>query len=107
MCYTYIRHCRKSWTVSMARIQLVMPDEDRDRFIHEARREGISLSEWLRLAARERVERRRQLARFATVDEVANFFTRCDQSGEPGVEPDWAEHLEVIRGSREGGVSGT
>jgi len=35
----------------MARIPLVMPDEDRDRFVHEAREEGVSLGEWLRLAA--------------------------------------------------------
>jgi hypothetical protein len=91
----------------MARIQLVMPDEDRDRFVHEARKEGISLSEWLRLAARERVERSHRLARFATAEELAGFFERCDQSAEPGVEPDWEDHLEVIRGSRERGVSGT
>jgi len=91
----------------MARIQLVMPDEDRDRFIHEARKEGISLSEWLRLAARERVERTRQLARFTSVEELAEFFKRCDQSREPGVEPDWDEHLEAMKGSRERGVSGT
>jgi hypothetical protein len=38
----------------MARIQLVLPDEDRDRFVHAANAEGVSLSEWLRLAARER-----------------------------------------------------
>jgi len=43
-----------------------MPDADRDLFVHEARKEGISLSEWLRLAARERAERRREQGRFAT-----------------------------------------
>ena len=32
----------------MARVQLVMPDEDRDRFVHQAKREGMSLSAWLR-----------------------------------------------------------
>ena len=26
----------------MARVQLVMPDEDRDRFVHQAKREGMS-----------------------------------------------------------------
>ena len=32
----------------MARVQLVMPDADRDRFVDQARREGMSLSAWLR-----------------------------------------------------------
>ena len=40
----------------MARIQLVLSDEDRDRFVHQARREGKTLSEWLRTAARRRLE---------------------------------------------------
>ena len=36
----------------MARVQLVMPDDDRERFVDQARREGMSLSAWLRAAAR-------------------------------------------------------
>ena len=40
----------------MARVQLVIPDEDRDRFVHQARREGMTLSAWLRTAARERLK---------------------------------------------------
>ena len=32
----------------MARVQLVMPDADKDRFVHQARREGMSLDESLR-----------------------------------------------------------
>ena len=29
---------------AMARVQLVIPDEDRDRFVHQARKEGMTLS---------------------------------------------------------------
>ena len=36
----------------MARVQLIIPDEDRDRFIRQARREGLTFSAWLRAAAR-------------------------------------------------------
>ena len=43
----------------MARVQLVMADDDRDRFVHQARQEGMSLSAWLREAAHERLEKRR------------------------------------------------
>ena len=32
----------------MARVQLVIPDEDRDRFVHQAQRTGMTLSAWLR-----------------------------------------------------------
>lgn len=91
----------------MARIQLVMPDEDRDLFVHEARKEGISLSEWLRLAARERAERRREQPRFATREQLQEFFARCDRIEGAGVEPDWEAHLAVMRTSRSGGESGT
>ena len=40
----------------MARVQLVIPDEDRDRFVRQARSEGMTLSEWLRFAAHRRLE---------------------------------------------------
>lgn len=93
----------------MARIQLVLPDDDRDRFVHEARREGVSLSEWLRLAARERLERNAARQHFRDETEVAGFFARCDETAGEGAgpEPDWAEHLETIRRSRGEGASDT
>ena len=91
----------------MARIQLLLPDEDRDRFLHEARKEGISLSEWLRLAARERADRRQRHARFVRAEEVAAFFERCDVADSPDTEPDWEDHLAVIEESRRQGASGT
>ncbi len=40
----------------MARVQLVIPDEDRARYADQAQREGMSLSAWLRAAARDRLE---------------------------------------------------
>ena len=36
----------------MARVQLVIPDDERELFVDQARREGMSLSAWLRAAAR-------------------------------------------------------
>ena len=44
----------------MARVQMMMPDTDKYSFVHQARREGMSLSAWLRAAARERLERSRR-----------------------------------------------
>ena len=90
----------------MARIQLVLPDEDRDRFVHQARREGVSLSEWLRLAAKERLARSEDQRPFRSAEEVQSFFAACDSVVEgEAPEPDWETHLETMRGSRSRGGS--
>ena len=91
----------------MARIQLVIPDEDRDRFVHQARREGMTLSAWLRTAARERLEARRRVKLFESPEDVEAFFRSCAALDGPETEPDWSEHLRVIGESRTGGMAPT
>lgn len=86
----------------MARVQLVIPDEDRDRFVHQARREGLSLSAWLRAAARERLQRRQRFAPFSSRAEMEEFFRACDALDGPESEPDWEEHLGTIDAARRG-----
>ena len=39
----------------MARVQLVIPDSDRDRYVYQAQREGMTFSAWLRAAVEERL----------------------------------------------------
>ena len=88
----------------MARVQLVIPDADKDRFVHQARREGMSLSAWLRAAARDRLEQGEELKKFQSVEEVREFFEWCatldGSENEPEREPDWEEHLAVINESK-------
>ena len=91
----------------MARVQLVMADDDRDRFVHQARLEGMSLSAWLRAAARDRLERRQSVTRFQSPDDVEEFFRSCAALEGPEVEPDWDEHLHAIDESRRRGTTGT
>ena len=91
----------------MARVQLVMPDEDRERFFHQARREGMSLSAWLRAAARERLEARQSVKLFESPEDVREFFRSCAELEGPETEPDWSEHLRVIGESRGRGVATT
>ena len=91
----------------MARVQLVMPDADRDRFVDQARREGMSLSAWLRAAARERLETRQRVKVFESPEDVEEFFRSCAALDGPETEPDWSEHLRVISESRTSGVSTT
>ena len=91
----------------MARVQLVMPDADRDRFVDQARREGMSLSAWMRAAARERLEARQRVKPFQSPDDVKAFFKSCAALDGPETEPDWSEHLRVMNESRAAGATGT
>ena len=84
----------------MARVQLVIPDEDKERFVRQARREGLTFSAWLRAAARDRLQARQRTERFKSSEDLWDFFRQCDARRGPGVEPDWEEHKRVIEESR-------
>ncbi len=88
----------------MARVQLVIPDADRERYVHQARREGMTFSAWLRAAADERFERQRHVTRFESVEDLREFFRRCDEREGNTPEPDWHEHLRTIEESRLSGL---
>ena len=91
----------------MARINLVISDDDHDRFIYQARREGMTLSAWLRSAARERLEKAGRARPFESSEDVKDFYRASDTAAGPGPEPDWKEHLDVIDRSRRHGLPGT
>lgn len=84
----------------MARVQLVIPDEDRHRFVDQARREGMTLSAWLRAAARDRLEARQPTEPFNSPADLEEFFRKCDTLEGPEFEPDWDQHLDMISASR-------
>lgn len=81
----------------------MVPDVDHARFVRQAKREGMSLSAWLRSAAQDRLERAAASARIRTPEDLAAFFARCDALEGPAVEPDWEEHLAVMEQSRRRG----
>ncbi len=91
----------------MARVQLIIPDQDRDRFVDQARREGLTFSAWLRAAARDRLEERQRSQRFESPEQVEEFFRMCDSLPGPDAEPEWEEHLRVMNESRLSGSTGT
>lgn len=91
----------------MARVQLVLSDEDRTRFVYQAHQEGMSLSAWLRAAARERLERQSQVQPFESVADLEAFFVECDRLQPDGTEPDWEQHLAVINDARKRGATST
>lgn len=84
----------------MARVQLVIPDEDRDHFVRQAQSEGMTLSEWLRVAAHRRIEDQKRSNPFESPADLEEFFRACDALEGPEREPDWQDHLTVIDESR-------
>ena len=91
----------------MPRIHLIVSEPDRTRYAAAARREGLSLSAWLRAAAADRLDDRADAEPFRTEDDVWRFFAERDAEIDGGTEPDWEQHLDVIRGSRSRGAAGT
>ena len=77
----------------MARVQLVIPDEDRAQFLAQAQEEGLTFSAWMRAAARKRVEEMQHADRFRSVEDLEAFFRRVDagHGPDPGLEPDWED----------------
>lgn len=87
----------------MARVQLVIPDADRAMFVQQAKKEGLSFSAWLRAAAQDRLEKSRNSRRFASEEDLREFFKRIDERHEReglGPEPDWEEHKRWINTPR-------
>jgi hypothetical protein len=85
----------------MTRVQVVLSEIEREEFRRAAAREGLSLSEFLRRAARDRLAALKP-GQLSTVKELQAFFRECDRR-EEGVEPDWKEHRAVIEESKAAG----
>ncbi len=85
----------------------MIPDEDRERFIYQARKEGMTLSAWLRAAAHHRLQQGQKERAFEGTADLKRFFEECDALEGPAREPDWEEHLAVINESRLRGATRT
>jgi len=88
------------------RVQVILEAEEKDRLQRQARLEKTSLCMWIRRAALERLAALTEQKRFTSVSDLRSFFTACDEQ-EEGTEPDWEQHLEVIRRSVRESESGT
>lgn len=84
------------------RIQVVMEEAERELFRSCARKEGMSLSSWMRKVATERAKAARS-PRLDTAEDLQRFWDDCDRR-ENGREPDWEQHLEVMQESRSSGL---
>ena len=90
----------------MAKVRLIIPDEDRDRCVDQALREGMTLSAWLRAVSHDRLGQGFRRGVFDSPDTLAAFFHQCDLAAVTGPEPDWRKHLAEIDQAREGGAIG-
>ena len=88
------------------RIHLVLDPEEKERFRRLAERAGKTLSEWLRDIARAHADTESARWTLDTRDRLDDFFSDCD-AREKGREPDWEDHLRVIRSSRRKGAADT
>lgn len=87
----------------MARVQLVLQDADRERYIYQAKRESKTLSAWLREAAQEKLERIEKdcYRPFTSAEELRDFFRECDALNEgQGPELDWEDYKKIIEDSK-------
>ncbi len=84
----------------MARVQLIIPDVDRYKYVRQAKREGLTLSAWLRAAAQEKLKAEEESDRFKSVEDLRRFFEECDARRGDDREPDWEEHKRAIQESR-------
>lgn len=92
----------------MATIQLVIPEEDRQRFAEQAQREGKTLDAWLISVARQHSPQPEPPAddRFQSVEELMAFLEECRANSGLEREPDWEVHLRNIHESRIQGLPG-
>jgi hypothetical protein len=88
------------------RIHVLLDPEEKELFRRVAARAGKSLSEWLRDLGRAEAERQAGTWDLDTSERLDAFFAECD-ARETGAEPDWQDHLEVIKTSRAKGNPAT
>jgi hypothetical protein len=89
----------------MSRIHIILYDAEKELFRQQAAAEGLTLTEWLRMAARDRLTSSAGSA-IKSVDELLAFFASCD-ARERQPEPEWEEHRRVIDRSIASGCGDT
>lgn len=84
--------------MSKERVQVLLEPEEKLKFQRAARHIHMSLSTWLRHAGLRALEEAENQPP-SSPEELHRFFEECD-AREEGREPDWEEHLQVVRTSR-------
>lgn len=89
------------------RIHLVVREEEKEKYRRSAERSGLTLSEWLREAAREKLALESRGRSIETIEDLDAFFAECDARHEgEGPEADWQDHRKVVEASVRSGFAG-
>ncbi len=88
------------------RVQVILDESEQESIRREAERQGLSVSAWMREAARERLRMRAETERLETTEQLEAFFEDCGER-ETGIEPGWEEQRSVIESSRRSGTTDT
>ena len=88
------------------RVQGLLDEHERDLFRRQAALDGVSLSTWLKQAGRLRLAHGQRASNLDSSQALQAFFAECDHR-KPGREPDWEEHISVIRRSQTEGLADT
>ena len=81
------------------RLQVVVDGDERESFRRQAKREGLSVSAWLRRLGHRAVEENQpEGLDLRTAEGLEEFLGRMGEK--KGQEPDWEEHEEAIARSR-------
>ncbi|MCI0442076.1 hypothetical protein L0244_41065 [bacterium] len=77
------------------RIQVILDEEEALQFKNQARKEGKSVSSWLREAGRKILELNDSKRKLKDPASLKNFFQKIN-SKKDGTEPDWEEHKKLV-----------
>ena len=88
------------------RVQVLLDEHERDLFRQQATLDGVSLSTWLKQAGHLRLAHGQRATNLDSSQALQAFFADCDHR-EQGWEPDWEEHISVIRRSQTEGLTDT
>jgi hypothetical protein len=77
------------------RIQVILDDEEALQFKNQARKEGKSVSSWLREAGKKVIEMHASRRKLKDAASMKTFFRKIN-SKKDGPEPDWEEHKKLL-----------
>ena len=87
------------------RVQVLLTEEERERFRRCAAKAGTSLSTWLREAGLAEATRRDKRDQLDTVEKLEAFFAECaERNRDRGREPDWDDVKKMILDSKSHGI---
>lgn len=80
----------------MARIQVSLSEEECERLRAQAKREGMSLSAWMRWAAANHYASYRDGSPFHSLRDLLLHYERVSEGLIPPTEPDWEDIKRLI-----------